>query len=177
MTMPLHMTMSYRNMQLYPSVRSTLSLDAVLQPDLVMLKCHLDFFLDFDHYYYKCRRRHRISPHYCWRPLWSWSRTHLCCRPRDPIVKIFELDEDNKAKANVVAHDIIVSLARGTLHGQLIEEGNVLVCVSSIEPGAEFVLLYEGNNNDNPPIVRLGNELKSITKKLIEALHATLEES
>jgi hypothetical protein len=38
---------------------------------------------------------------------------------------MFDLDDDNKAKANVVAHDIIVSLAGGTLRGRLIEEGNV----------------------------------------------------
>jgi hypothetical protein len=40
-------------------------------------------------------------------------------------VKMFDLDEDNKAKANVVPPAIIVSFARGTLHGRLIKEGNV----------------------------------------------------
>lgn len=40
-------------------------------------------------------------------------------------VKMFDLDKDNKAKANVVAHGINVSLAGGTLYGRLIEEGNV----------------------------------------------------
>ena len=63
-------------------------------------------------------------------------------------VKMFDLDEDNKAKANVVAHGVIVSLAGGRLHGQLIEEGNVFVSVPSIEPRVESVLLYEGNNDD-----------------------------
>ena len=79
-------------------------------------------------------------------------------------VKIFDLDKDNKAKRNVVAHGVIVSLAGGTLHGRLIEEGNVFMSVSSIEPGAESVLLYEGNNDDDPPMVHLGDTLKSTTK-------------
>jgi hypothetical protein len=47
-------------------------------------------------------------------------------------VKMFDLDEDNKAKANVVAHGIIVSLVEDTLHGRLIEEGNISLCVFSI---------------------------------------------
>ena len=68
-------------------------------------------------------------------------------------VKIFNLDEDNKAKANVVAHGVIVSLVGGTLHGQLIEEGNIFVSVSSVEPELESILLYQGNNDDNPLMV------------------------
>jgi hypothetical protein len=84
-------------------------------------------------------------------------------------VKMLDLDEDNKAK---VVHDIIVSLAGGTLYGQIIEEGNVSLCVFSIESGAESVLLYEGNNDDDPPMVRLGDAPKSITKWPIEALQA-----
>jgi hypothetical protein len=44
--------------------------------------------------------------------------------------------------------------------------------VSSIEPGAKSVLLYEGNNDDDPPMVRLGDALKSVTKWPIEALQA-----
>jgi len=87
-------------------------------------------------------------------------------------VNMLHLDDDNRAKANVVAHDIIVSLVGGTLHGHLIEEGNASVCVSSIEPGAKSVLLYEGNNDDDPPMVRLGDALKSVTKWPIEALQA-----
>jgi hypothetical protein len=87
-------------------------------------------------------------------------------------VKMLDLDENNKAKANVVAHGIIVSLAGGTLHGQIIEEGNVSKCVSSIDPGAESVLFYEGNNDDDPPMVHLGDALKSITKWPMEALQA-----
>ena len=89
---------------------------------------------------------------------------------------MFDLDKDNKAKANVVAHGIIVSLAGGTLHGRLIEEGNVSVCMSSIESGAESVLLYEGNNDDDPLMVRLGDAMKSITKWPMEALKAIPEE-
>ena len=91
-------------------------------------------------------------------------------------VMMFDLDEDNKAKANVVAHGIIVSLARGTLHGRLIEEGHVSVSVSSIKPGAESMLLYEDNNDDDPPIVRLDDTMKSINKWPIEALKAIPEE-
>ena len=85
-------------------------------------------------------------------------------------VKMLDLDENNKAKANVVAHGIIVSLAGSTFHGQIIEEGNVSVCVSSIDPGVEFVLFYEGNNDDDPPMVHLGDALKSITKWPMEIL-------
>jgi hypothetical protein len=85
---------------------------------------------------------------------------------------MLDLDENNKAKANVVAHGIIVSLAGGIFHGQIIEEGNVSVYVSSIDPGAESVLFYEGNNNDDPPMVHLGDALKSITKWPMEALQA-----
>jgi hypothetical protein len=87
-------------------------------------------------------------------------------------VKMLDLDDENRAKANVVAHGIIVSLAGGTLHGRLIEEGNTSVCVSSIEPGVESVLLYEGNDDDDPPMVRLGDALKSVTKWPMEALQA-----
>ena len=87
-------------------------------------------------------------------------------------VALFDLDEENKAKANVVAQGVIVSLAGGSLHGRIIEEGNVSVSVSSIEPGAESVLLYEGNNDDDPPMLRLGDALKSITKWPLEALKA-----
>jgi hypothetical protein len=87
-------------------------------------------------------------------------------------VKMLDLDENNKAKANVVAHDIILSLAGGTLHGQIIEEGNVSVCVSSLDPRAESVLFYEGNNEDDPPIVHLEDASKSIIKWPMEALQA-----
>ena len=91
-------------------------------------------------------------------------------------VVMFDLDEDNKAKANVVAHGIIVSLAGGTFHGRLIEEGNISVCVSSIESRAESVLLYEGINDGDPLMVCLGDAMKSITKWPIEALKAIPEE-
>ena len=87
-------------------------------------------------------------------------------------VKLLDLDEDNKSKANVVARGIVVSLVGGTLHGRVIEEGNASVCISSIELGAESVLLYEGNNDNDPPMVRLDDALKSITKWPIEALQA-----
>jgi hypothetical protein len=91
-------------------------------------------------------------------------------------VKMFDLDKDNKAKANVMAHGIIVSLARGTLHRRLIEEGNVSVCVFSIESRAKSMLLYKSNNDDDPPMVRLGDALKSITKWPIEVLQAISNE-
>ena len=44
--------------------------------------------------------------------------------------KILDLNED-KAKANIAAHGVIVNLAGGTLHEQFIEKGNIYVCVSS----------------------------------------------
>lgn len=87
-------------------------------------------------------------------------------------VKMFDLDEDNKTKTNFVVHVVIVSLAWSTLHGQLIEEGNIYVSVSPIEPRAESMLLYKGNNDDDPLMVCLDNALKSITKWLTETLKA-----
>jgi hypothetical protein len=45
------------------------------------------------------------------------------------------------------------------------------MCVFSIEQGVKSVLLYEGNNADDPPMLRLDDALKSITKWHIEALH------
>jgi hypothetical protein len=48
--------------------------------------------------------------------------------------------------------------------------------MTSIEPGAESVLLYEGNNDDDPTMVRLGDALKSTTKWPMEALKAISEE-
>ena len=57
-------------------------------------------------------------------------------------------------------------------HGQIIEEGNVSVCVSSLDPRAESVLFYEGNNEDDPPIVHLEDASKSIIKWPMEALQA-----
>ena len=84
-------------------------------------------------------------------------------------VKLLDLDEENKAKANVVARGIIVNLAGGTLHGRVIEEGNVSMCVSSIKLGAESVLLYKDDNDNDPPMVRLGDALKSITTWPMEA--------
>ena len=41
-------------------------------------------------------------------------------------IKMFDLDEDNKAKTNVVAHGVIVNLARGTLHGGLLRRATHL---------------------------------------------------
>jgi hypothetical protein len=46
----------------------------------------------------------------------------------------------------------------------------------SIEPEAESVLLYKGNNIDDPSMVRLRDALKSITKWPIKALYTILEE-
>ena len=75
-----------------------------------------------------------------------------------------------------MAYGIIISFAGGTLHGRLIEEGNISVCVSSIEPEAESVLLYEGNDDDDPPMVHLGDAMTSITKWPMEALKVISEE-
>jgi hypothetical protein len=44
--------------------------------------------------------------------------------------------------------------------------------MSSIEPEADSVLRYEGNNDNDPPMVRLGDGLKSIIKWPMEALQA-----
>ena len=44
-------------------------------------------------------------------------------------VNMLDLDDENRAKAKVVAHGIIVSIAGDTLHGRHIEKGNASVCV------------------------------------------------
>ena len=88
-------------------------------------------------------------------------------------VTIMDLDDEMKATANVVAHGVIVSLAGGMLHGRIIEEGNASITISSIVEGSEAVFLYEGNNSDDPPMVRLGDALNSVTKWPLEALKAT----
>ena len=152
------------------------SLDAVLQPSLIMLKCHLGFF-----FWLLAITTANVDKGIGGAPLLLEATRKLVEDAPWPLAtgsnfKMFDLDEDNKAKANVVARGIVVSLAGGTLHGILIEEGNVSVRVSSIEPRTEFVLLYEGNNDDDdPPMVRLGDALKSITKWPMEALQAILE--
>lgn len=87
-------------------------------------------------------------------------------------VTIFDVDEDMKATTKVVGHGVIVSLAGGTLHGRILEEGNVSVTIASIVPGSEAVLLYEGNNNDDPQMVRFGDALNSMTKWPVDALKA-----
>jgi len=79
-------------------------------------------------------------------------------------VKVFEVDNDKKDEENVVTHAVVVNVARATLYGRLIEEGNVSITITSIVPSSVDVLLYEANNNDHPPLVKLGNALKSITK-------------
>jgi hypothetical protein len=91
-------------------------------------------------------------------------------------ITMFDLDKDNKAIVNVVAYGVIVSLAEDTFHGWLIEEGNVYVRIFSIVPGAEVVLLYGDNNNDDSLIVRLGDALNFITKWPMEPLKTTSNE-
>jgi len=86
---------------------------------------------------------------------------------------VMDLDDDMKATANVVAEGAIVSLAGGMLHGRIIEEGNASITILSIVQGFEVVLLYESNNSDDPPMVRLGDALNSVTKWPLEALKAT----
>lgn len=66
---------------------------------------------------YRCKHRKLLQN--CW-------RSHL------HGVKLYDLDEDNNAIINVVAHRVTVSLIEGTLHGRLIEEGNIYVNISSI---------------------------------------------
>jgi hypothetical protein len=87
-------------------------------------------------------------------------------------VTIFDFDEEMKATGTAVGHGVIVSLAGGTLHGRIIEEGNVSVAISSIVPGSERVWLYEANNDNEPPMVRLGDALNSMTKWPLEAVKA-----
>jgi hypothetical protein len=87
-------------------------------------------------------------------------------------VTIFDYDEEMKATGRAVGHGMIVSLAGGTLHGRIIEEGNVSVAISSIVPGSERVWLYEANDNSDPPMVRLGDALNSVTKWPLEAVKA-----
>ena len=77
-----------------------------------------------------------------------------------------------KATGTAVGHGVIVSLAGGTLHGRIIEEGNVSVAISSIVPGSEGVWLYEANNDNEPPMARLGDALNSMTKWPLEAVKA-----
>ena len=108
-----------------------------------------------------------VAPNY-------WRKTPSLLATKSKV-KMFDLDEDNKAKANVVGHEAIVSLAGYTLHGRFIKEGHESVSVSSIELGAES-MLYEGNNDDDPPMVRLGDALKSTTKWHMGVLKTILEE-
>ena len=88
-------------------------------------------------------------------------------------VEIMDFDAEFKSTATVVAHGVIVSLAGGMMHDCMIEEGNASVMISSIVPGSEAVLLFEGNNNDDPPMVRLGDTLNFVTKWPVHALKAT----
>ena len=83
---------------------------------------------------------------------------------------IMDFDTEFKSTTTVVAHGVIVSLAGGMMHGRMIEEGNASVMISSIVPGSKAMFLFEGNNDDDPPMVRLGDALNSVTKWLIHAL-------
>ena len=87
-------------------------------------------------------------------------------------VAIMDFDAEFKSTMTVVAHGVIVSLAGGMMHDRMIEEGNASVMISSIVPRSEAVFLFEGNNNDDPPMVRLGDALNSVTKWLVHALKA-----
>jgi len=68
-------------------------------------------------------------------------------------VKVFDSDEDDNSKRKVLAYGVIVNLAGSMFHGQIIEKGNLSISITSIVTGVENCLLYEGNNNDDPPIV------------------------
>ena len=87
-------------------------------------------------------------------------------------VAIMDFDAEFKSTATVVAHGVIVSLARGMMHSHMIEEGNASVMISSIVPGSEAMFFFEGNNDDDPPMVRLGDALNSVTKWPVHALKA-----
>ena len=84
-------------------------------------------------------------------------------------VAIMDFDTEFKSIATVVAHVVIVSLVI-MMHGHMIEEGNAFVMISSIVPGSEAVFLFKGNNDDDPPMVRLGDALNFVTKWPIHAL-------
>jgi len=88
-------------------------------------------------------------------------------------VTIMDFDSECKATADVVAHGVIVSLAGGRMHGRMIEEGHASIIISSVVPGSESVYLFEGNNDDDPPMVRLGDAVNSITKWPVDALKVT----
>jgi hypothetical protein len=45
--------------------------------------------------------------------------------------------------------------------------------ISSVVPGSEMLYLFEPNNDDDPPMQRLGDALNSITKWPVAALKAT----
>jgi len=79
-------------------------------------------------------------------------------------VKVFDVDDDKKDEENVIAHAFVVNVAEGTLHGRIIEEGNVSIFITFIVLGSEDVVLYEANNNDSPLLVKLSDVLKSVTK-------------
>jgi hypothetical protein len=87
-------------------------------------------------------------------------------------VQILDFDDDLKPKDTVVAHGSIVSLAGGTLHCRLIEEGMASVMITAIEPGSEALYLYEPNMNDDPVVDLLGQAVNTITKWPISALKA-----
>jgi len=87
-------------------------------------------------------------------------------------VAICDFDDNYESTYKVVAHGSIVSLAGGMMHGWMIEEGNASVLISSVVPGSETLYLFEPNNNDDPPMQRLGDALNSITKWPVAALKA-----
>lgn len=87
-------------------------------------------------------------------------------------VKVMDFDELLKPKDTVVAHGVIISLAGGTLHCRLIEEGMASVMITAVEPGSEEIGLYEPNETDDPVVDRLGGALNSITKWPVAALEA-----
>lgn len=85
-------------------------------------------------------------------------------------VKVFDVDDHRKTKG-ILAYGVIVNLAGATLHGRVIEEGNVSMTINSIVSGSEVALLYEANNNDDPlDVVHLRDALNSVTKWPMEAL-------
>ena len=87
-------------------------------------------------------------------------------------VKILDFNDKLKPKDKVVAHGCIVSLAGGTLHCRLIEDGMASVMITAVEPGSEQLYLYEPNQNDDPVVDRLGAAKDTITKWPLSALQA-----
>lgn len=87
-------------------------------------------------------------------------------------VKVHDFDENFNPNDTVVAHGFIVSLAGGTMHCRMIEEGNASVMITAVEPGSEKVFLHEPNQMDDPVVERFGEALNTVILWPVAALKA-----